>query len=416
MQKVDSGWGVFFKYKMLTDTRDFSLVEKALNDSGIKAYHPGDAMLERPKPATAFTRSMGYLTRVCTASIPFPSSSPNSKWIEDGKEVSGERNPNYSLKIESVKGMPDGEIAYRINISDRRNKDENMAHVLTATYRPDLPVEIQPGEASAWNKFGEDIHKLVDDAYTKFFNNYDDTDLRDVVVKELASLSAVNVLGKTTNFIAKDTEARPNNTARATALAKFVHDCGHLANILGLDSSPMTRDAIVDELRSSIMSDLEDYERELDDKLNAKTKERQRGEKQRARMKTTAEQNIDKIMALAEYHQQVLGVIADGIKEKAATLRAKATEFLTRDFGSGAPTQTNAAGGIPVSDLEKRIAALEAENARLRSFQGVAVAAPHAAQPAPEEAKPIEAQAEQPAPVVVPAGEDPFKTDDQQPA
>jgi hypothetical protein len=356
MKMIDGGWGSFLKYKMLTDTRAFELVEAALEDSGIKALHPGVVLLERPKASTAFTRSMGYLTRVCAASIPFPAGSPNAE---------GERNPNYSLKIESVKGTPEGEIAYRINLSDRRLANQDMAHVLLATHRPGLPVEIMPGEQAAWDKFGEDIAKLVRDANDKFQCNYDDTDVRDVVVKELQSLSAVNVLGKTTNFIAKDSEAKPNNTLRAQKLMEFVHACGHECTLLGLDGTEMTRDAIVSELRASIMAELEEYEADLDEKLGAKTKERQRGEKQRLRMMTTASKNIDEIMALAEYHATVLGVMAEGIKEKADALRAKATEFLTRDFGTGVPAQKSAATSQPVSALEKRIAELEAANAKL---------------------------------------------------
>lgn len=397
MKMVDSGWGSFLKYRLNTDTRPFDQVEKALDDSGIKDHHAGIVLLQRPKPQTAFTRSMGYLTRVCAASIPFPAGSANATWDENGAQVTGDRNPNFSLKIESVKGMPENETAYRINISDRRRKDENMAHVLTATYRPNLPVEILPGNQEAWDKFGVDIANLVKLSYDKFFNNYDDTDVRDVVVKELASLSAVNVLGKTTNFIAKDTEAKPQNTARAEKLMQFVRACGHECTLLGLDGKDMTRDAIVMELRNSIMGELEEYDAELDEKLGAKTKERQRGEKQRARMKTTAEGNIDHIMALADYHAQVLGVMADGIKEKAAAMKAKAHEFLTRDFGTGVPTQKpSQAAGADVSDLEAKIAELLAENARLKANQGVKIG-------------PVET----PAPIVqaaevVQAGADPF--------
>ena len=275
--------------------------------------------------------------------------------------------------------MPDGEVAYRINISDRRRKEENMGHVLTATYRPGLPVEILPGDQAAWDKFGEDIRVLVNDANAKFSNNYDDTDIRSVVDKELSSLQAVHVLGYTTNFILKDNEATPDNTARAQKLVQFVHGCGHLANILGLDGSDLTRSAIVEELKTSIMAEMEEYEAQLDEKLGTKTKERQRGTKQRERMKATAEQNIDKIMALAEYHATVLGVVAEGIREKADALKAKASEFLTRDFGTGVPTAKTAQASA-ASDLEKRIAELEAENARLK---GVVVPAEVAAQLAP---------------------------------
>lgn len=393
LKVVDGGWGSFLKFKLLTDIRPFEQVESALHASNIQDHH-ANKLLERPKPATAFTRSMGYLARTSAASIPFPKGSPNAQWEENGHTVVAERNPNYSLKVESVKGMPKDEIAYRINISDRRSRNENMAHVLTATYRPNLPVEIMPGDMGAYDKFGDDIRQLVKEAYEKFFNNYDDTDIRSVVDKELASLKAVHVLGHTTNFIARDSEASPFNTLRAQKLVEFIHACGHLANILGLDGTERTRDAIVDELKSSILAEMEEYEADLDDKLNAKTKERQRGTKQRERMKATAEQNIDKIMALAEYHATVLGVMVDGIREKADKLKAKAAEFLSRDFGTGVPTAKS--DDEPASDLEKRIAQLEAENARLKSFQGVA----------PVHTPPVGAA--QAAYVVVPVGAEPF--------
>lgn len=367
MEKLSSGWGTFLKYKMLTDTRPFDLVETALRNSGIAERHADTKLLEHPKASTAFTRSMNYLSRVCMASIPFPAGSPNLIWEEaDGTKQTGERNPNYSLKIESVKGTPKGELAYRINISDRRRRDENMAHVLTVTFRPGMAIEVLPGNPDAWDRFGEDLAKMCLDANQKFLNNYNDEDIRDIVVKELTALKALNVLGKTTNFIARDTDAAPDNTVRAEALMKFIRDCGHLANILGLDGETRTRDAIVDELRASILADMDEYEQELDAKLNTKTVERKRGEDQRARMMNTANKSIDRIMALADYHSTVLGVMAEGIRERAEGLRKKATEFLTRDFGSGggvASTGKNAA-------LAKRVAELEAENAKLRSPGG----------------------------------------------
>lgn len=369
MTKIEklSGYGCFLKFKILTDVRPFDQVEKALNNSNIQDHH-GSPLLERPKAATAFTRSMGYLTRVCAASIPFPPTSPNA-------EGEGKCNPNYSLKIEPIKGTPPGcpvgSMAYRVNISNRRLDRGNMSHVLTAIYIPEQPVKVQPGDDSiAWQKFGADLTSLVNDAYTKFFNNYDDTDVRAVVDKELAKLKALHVLGYTTNFIAKDSPESPDNTERAFKLVEFIRQTGHLAGLLGLDSSDMTRDQLVEELKTSIITEMDEYEQELDEKLNSKTKVRQRGEKQRERMFNTAEKTIDNIMGLAEYHAARLGGMAEGIKERAERLRAKAKEFLTRDFGSGIPTpkveeQPN--------DLAKRVAELEAENARLKGFQGIEV-------------------------------------------
>jgi hypothetical protein len=390
MEMINSGWGSFLKYKMLTEVRPFDQVELALIGSGLVERHVGVVLIEHPKASTAFTRSMGYLTRVCTASIPFPKDSPNAIWEENGSVQTGDRNPNFSLKIESVKGMPKGEIAYRINISDRLRKDESMAHVLTVTHRPNLPVEVMPGNQDAWNQFGEDLAKLCRDAYDKFASNYNDEDVRDIVVTELAALKAVNVLGKTTNFIAKDTPATPNNMARAEALQKFIRDCGHQCQILGLDATERTRDSIVEELRSSILADMNDYEEDLDKKLNTPTNERKRGEDQRVRMLGTANKTIDRIMAQAEYHAAVLGVMADGIRERADALRTKAAEFLTRDFGDGAPTvKTNKALA-----LQKRIAELEAELAAKNAQPAPVVTVVDAPTPV--------------TPIVVPRGGDPF--------
>lgn len=382
VKMVDAGWGLFMKFKLLTDIRSFAQVEAALAASGLQDHHEG-ALLEHPKSSTAFTRSMGFLTRVCAASIPFPMGSPNAEWEENGVKVVGERNPNYSLKIESVRGAAEDQISYRINISDRRCKDENMAHVLTTAHVIGGGVAILPSDQAAWDKFGADIAKLVNDSYAKFLNNYDDTDIRDIVDKELAALKAVHVLGYTTNFIAKDTEATPFNTERTKKLVQFIGACGHLANIYGLDGTTTTRDAIVDELRASIMNELDEYEESLDIKLGAKTKERARGEKRRASMKANAEANIDRIMALAEYHAQVLGVMAEGIKEKADAIKAKAAEFLTRDFGTGVPTAKTAkdeATKAVMSDLEKKIAQLEAENAKLKGEVQTPVPVPMPAQ------------------------------------
>lgn len=371
MKLVDRGWGSFFKFKIQTDVRPFDQVDSALRESGIADHH-SSVLIERPKASTAFTRSMGYLTRVCASNIPFPAGSPNAEWEENGHKVGGERNPNYSLKIETVKAVnTDGSVAYRINISDRRLAVGNMSHVLTAVYRPDQPVGVVPGsDTVAWEKYGKDLSRLVNDAYFKFFNNYDDSDVRAVVDRELALLKAVNVLGKTTNFIARDTEKAPHNSDRATKLVKFIRDAGHEATLLGLDGTAPTRDAIVDELKSSILAELDEYEEELDYKLNAKTKVRKRGEKQRTRMQNTALQNIDGIYALAEYHIDVLGVVSDEIRNRVAKLKEKAGEYLTRDFGSGA-TPSAKVNTEAMTDMQKRIAQLEAENARLKGFQGV---------------------------------------------
>lgn len=366
MENLSAGWGSFLKFKLLTELRPFDQVEKALLESGIAERHADTKLLEHPKASTAFTRSMNYLVRVCMASIPFPAGSLNLEWEDNGVKKSGDRNPNFSLKIESVKGTPKNELAYRINISDRLCRDENMAHALTVTYRPGMAIEVMPGNAAAWDRFGDDLAKLCRDANDKFSNNYNDEDIRDVVNAELASLKALNVLGKTTNFIAKDTELTPDNTVRAKALVKFVRDCGHLANILGLDASSWTRDSIIEELRASIFADMDECEDNLNKKLDAKTVERKRGEDQRTRMLGTANKTIDRIMAIADYHATVLGVMAEGIRERAQGLREKATEFLTRDFGDGVPTKASKQRELEATNAQllARLKELEAAAAK----------------------------------------------------
>ena len=64
-------------------------------------------------------------------------------------------------------------------------------------------------------------------------------------------------------------------------------------------------------------------------------------------------------MALASYHANVLGVMT-GYYRKGNALRAKAAEFMTRDFGTGLP-ETKLGPGVQ-TDLEKRIALLEQSN------------------------------------------------------
>lgn len=378
-----TGWGSFFKFKILTETRPFAQVESALSKSGIAEYHNDRVLIERPTASKAFTRSMGYLTRACASSIPFPVGSANLTWKDvNGVVQSGDRNPNYSLKVETIKAAnTDGSVSYRINISDRLKASASMDHVLTAVFTTDGLIHIQQGvSGGAWNQFGADLTTLVRDAYDKFFNNYDDTDVRAVVGAEVDSLLAINVMGNTTHFIAKDTAMMPDNNARVVKLAQFVKDCGHIAGVLGLDASAMTRDQLVDELRTSLMMEMDEIEEDLDVKLNTPTGERKRGEKRRASLKAKKDQDIDRVLALAAYHSTVLGIMADGIQERAAKMKAKADLFLTKDFGDGAPAITiqsiapaKIATEAELAIARARIAELVKENARRGSYQGIVV-------------------------------------------
>lgn len=360
-EQVSAGWGGLLRLTVKTETRDFLLVEKALADSGMQDFHAAP-LLHRPSMPTAFARAMNYLGRVCQSSIPFPQGSPNAEWEESGVTKTGDRNPNYSLKIESLKtAASDTSVSYRINISDRRVAGQDMAHVLTATYA-DGKVTVGNGtHAAAYAKYGGDLTRLVDEAYIKFRNNYDDTDIRAVAQAELNKLKAISVLGGNTNFIAKDSDRMPMNAERSQKLAGFLKETGHLVALFGLDASAMTRDQLVDELKESLLSEMNEFEKSLDDKLNSTAKERSRGDAQRNRMKTTADQTIDRIMSLADYHAEILGVMAEGIRERAATLRAKANEFLTRDFGKGTPgPKVESAKDKRIKELEAALAVAEA--------------------------------------------------------
>ena len=376
-----TGWGSFFKFKILTEVRSFRQVEEALSKSGIAEHHNDRVLIERPTASKAFTRSMGYLTRACASSIPFPAGSANLTWTDvNGVIQSGDRNPNYSLKVETIKAAnTDGSVSYRINISDRLKASASMDHVLTAVFSADGTLYIKQGvNSSAWTQFGQDLTTLVRDAYDKFFNNYDDTDVRAVVAAEVDSLLAINVMGNTTHFIAKDTAGMPDNNARVVKLAQFVKDCGHIAGVLGLDASAMTRDQLVDELRISLMAEMDEIEEDLDEKLNTPTAVRKRGEKRRESLKAKKDEDIDRVLSLAAYHSTVLGIMAEGIQERANKLKAKANEFLTKDFGDGAPVVRSVAPVKIATEAEliaarARIAELVKENMRKGSYQGIVV-------------------------------------------
>jgi len=344
MENLGNGWGTFLKFKVRTETRAFDRVEAALAESGIAERHVGrdgerKVLLARPDRGTAFARAMNCLTRVCAASIPFPSGSKHTTW-QDGVDAvgnsvmrTGDRNPCYSLKIEAVRrAATDTAVAYRINISDRTKAAGNMAHVLTAVYEAGVLNVYAGSQADMAAEFGSDLEILVREEYARFCNNYDDTDVRGVIDAELTRLRALQVLGKTTNFVARDAEGQAN-TECAERLVGFIKACGHDSELLGIDGSERSRDALLSELTASIMDEFESFEETLRAKLDKPTGERKRGDKQRERMHGNAVKDIEGIMALADYHCAVLGATVGAVAERKAELLKLASDFLTRDFG-----------------------------------------------------------------------------------
>lgn len=407
MEKLSQGYGYFCKFRVKTETRPFVQVETALLNSGIKDHHKNrdgteSTLLVRPDKGTGFTRCMNALARICASSIPFPADSKYRSWV-DGNDAfgqpivrTGEKNPCYSLKVESIrKASVDATQTWRINISDRKNAGLDMAHVLTCIYA-DGSLTIYAGtDVEASKEFATDLGRIVRAEYERFCNNYDDTDVRKVVDAELESLKALQVLGKTTNFIARDAEGMNANTDRAEKLVKFIKECGHDAELLGIDGSTRTRDALLSELTSSIMEQFEKFEVTLQAKLDKPNGERARNEGQRSRMHKGAVGDIESIMALADYHCAVLGVVAQSVADRKAELLKKAGEFLTKDFG--------------LSAKQKKLNELAAQIREAKAQAPVEAAKPAwAGEVIGGDVAPAPVAAEVPAAVVMAAAEDPF--------
>ena len=350
MEMLSQSWGSFVKFKVLCITLAFDLVESAASSMGLLDRHK----LQRPSKSTGFSRALAYLSRVCDRAIPFlPGSSHLQYKTADGQWVWGDKNPTLSLKVESIKrAKSDASIAYRVNISDRLSGSGDMAHVLTAVFDNGY-LDIQPGtDHTAWSTYGADLTDLIQAEYDRFCQNYNDEDVRGLIDSELKSLRSLQVLGRTTNFVARPDEHRTDTTDRAMKLTQFIKAIGHEAAIMGLDGSEMSRDALVDELKSSILAELDAYDEELDEKLGKKTDKRARGEGRRQQMYNTATTGIERIMGLAEYHATVLNCMAEGVREKADALRAKALRFLTDDFSSAAPSAARVDGAEAVEATE----------------------------------------------------------------
>ncbi len=341
---LDKSFGVKFDFEISTDTRSFAVVDAAL----ITAEIPKEHWPDKPNKGRAIARAMMCLQRTCAASIEFPAWSQWANW--ENKRSNEKRNPNLSLKITQVKkASTDTSVAWRINIADATKKGENMGHVLNVTYSPDHGVYFTEGtDKGAFQAFGKEMQEIVNAEFNRFLTNYNDEDIRRVLDTELSSMRALKVIKNTNCFIPRD------YVERARKLYQFAKDCDQTVSWLGLDSSEMTRESLLADLKKAIFSDLEAYEAEMDKKLNAPEGERKRGEQQRQRMFMTANDNIDSIMAMAEYHAQVLGVMIEGIQERQTALKQKATEFLTRDFSkNNAPVQAPAPANKPVTNPDE---------------------------------------------------------------
>lgn len=336
MQQLGNSYGVKFDFEIKTDTRPFDTVEAAALKAGIKPEH----MPEKPTTFQAISRAIACLTRTCMSSVEFPGWSKHATWEEEttsyktvkgariavsGRATASGRNPNYSLKITQVKkASTDASTTWRINIANRNKAGENMGHVLSVTYDPVLGLRFEKGtDANAFAEFGREVQIIVNEEYKRFARNYNDEDIRRILDAELADMRALKVIKNTNRFIAHEF------VDRAKGLYEFARDCGQVVSWLGLDNSPMTRDSLLHDLKTAIFSDMDEYEAELDAKLNPVGLERKRGEARREQMHDTAMKNIDKIMAMAQYHAQVLGCMAEGIAERESKLRAKAHKLLT---------------------------------------------------------------------------------------
>lgn len=351
---LPKSYGVKFDFEVKSDTRAFDQVDGACDRAEIKHEHRP----QKPGQGRAIARAIAYLMRVCMSSVEFPSWSQFASWVEERpvyKTIKGAlvcvgmepetrngRNPNYSLKITEVKqAHTDASTTWRINIANRNKQAENMGHVLSVTYEPGAPLRFHRGtDAAAFDMFGKEVMEIINAEYARFATHYNDEDIRAVLDAELADMKALKVIKNTNRFIAHEW------TDRARALYKFAEECGQIVSWLGLDNEEMTRDSLLRDLKASIFADMDEYEEKLVKSLNTPTKERKRGEKQRDRMFTTAVENIDRIFAMAEYHSQILGVMSEEIVARRAALKAKATEFLTRDFDAApdapAPAQVEA--------------------------------------------------------------------------
>lgn len=339
MTELPKSYGVHLAVEIKTETRSFDTVDAAALKAEIKHEH----LPEKPTKFQAISRALAALVRMCMSSIAFPAWSQHAEWetthpvirTVNGKQVQvgtttakhNGRNPNFSLKITQLKDQmkTDASTTWRINIANRSKAAENMGHVLSVTYDPTHAKLFftQGTDANAYASFGKELVEIVSAEYNRFHMNYNDEDIRRVIAAELADMQALSIIKRANAFIPH------TNLDRAKALYQFAKDCGQEVSWLGLDNSPETRDSLLTDLQASVNAAMDEYESVLDAKLNPKSLEHKRGEKRREAMYETAIGNIDKIFAIADYHAQVLGCMAEGLLERKGKLQDKAMQLLT---------------------------------------------------------------------------------------
>lgn len=338
-QMLDKSYGVHLAIEVKTETRPFDQVDNAAINHGLVERLP-----EKPSQSKAISRAIACLMRICMSSIDFPQWSKHSQYevtreitrvvsgatvkVGERVETVSGRNPNYSLKVTQVKqAKTDASTTWRINIANRNKAGENMGHVLSVTYDPTHGVYFTKGtDAQAFDDFGNEVREIVTNEFQRFATNYNDEDIRKVLEAELRDMRALSVIKRQNCFIPQA------NVDRAKSLYMFAKECGQEVSWLGLDASEMTRDSLLADLKSSIFADMDAYDKVLDDKLNPVGLEKKRGEKQRDRMYTTAMDNIDNIMATAEYYGAIFGIMEAEIIARRDKLKNKATELLTKDW------------------------------------------------------------------------------------
>ena len=348
-----TGYGAYAKTKVPTTTFPPDKVRTEAAKYGI------EDLPELPKPSEAIARTMTYLSRACAASIEFPVGSRFRTWevsrkvykvikgvkthVGNSTETHDGRNPNFSLKISLCEGAKtDASTRWEVNLKSHKSGGD-MGHVLTVVYDPSTGLDFQPGvNQAAFEVYGADLTQIVESEYDRFLHNFDDLDMRTLLDKEYGKIQALRVLERLNCFV------HPQHVERAGQLADFANAIGCEIDWSDLGFTERNKLNLLKQVRASIMADMDEVEKNLDKKLNTPTKERKRGEDQRARMYETACASIDHCMEDAKFHAEVLGEIAGGIVERVAELKAKALELLTKDFDAIPSTPVSAVLPPPV--------------------------------------------------------------------
>jgi hypothetical protein len=336
--KLSTELGYFIRFKVHTETRPFELVEDACEKAGY-------SIPPRPTYMDAVARMVAGIRRSYASSVMFPEGSPNRKWTEmdnagNVREYDKERNPCYSLKIEQVKQVRiDLSQSYTIHIHDKREHSSNDPHILTATFSPAATPNWQKGaDIEAFDKFGSDLKWLIETELDRYYNNYDDNDVRGVINKELTRLKSLEVLGRTTNFIPRSPYVNPTeedqlvHELQVTSLIEFVQAIHHSVRPFNLANGGFSNNSLVEELADTINAQLDDIESELEKKLNKAPGKNKRRWSGREALYDKSNEYIDKAVELANYHAAALGCVIHGFDARVDELRKKTKEFFTKDF------------------------------------------------------------------------------------